>query len=267
MVKVKTDITGWKLCEHGVPGSRLVVIRQAEDYIRPNGRREARWLCQCTCGSEKLLVAFAINLMRGLTLSCGCVKHERTVARCKKYNKYNLSGDFGIGIASNCDEEFYFDLEDYEKIYNYCWYKDFSTGYMKTRTVENKWIFLHRFVTDNKYQLVDHINHNKLDDRKSNLRDATRSVNSLNKAKLLSTNTSGITGVSFSKKRNRWWAQLCVNNVSMYLGSFINKDDAIRARLKAEAKYYKEFAPQRHLFAEYNILEDDLIERTEEKEA
>jgi hypothetical protein len=37
------------------------------------------------------------------------------------------------------------------------------------------------------------------------------------------------------------------------LGYFINKDDAIKTRLSAEAKYYGEFAPQKHLFEEYGV--------------
>lgn len=39
-----------------------------------------------------------------------------------------------------------------------------------------------------------------------------------------------------------------------HLGYFANKNDAVIARLKAEAKYFGEFAPQRHLFEEYNIV-------------
>lgn len=46
----------------------------------------------------------------------------------------------------------------------------------------------------------------------------------------------------------------------MHLGSFSDKEDAIKARLQAEAKYFKKFAPQRHLFKQYGILEDDFLE-------
>ena len=44
------------------------------------------------------------------------------------------------------------------------------------------------------------------------------------------------------------------------LGRFSDKEDAIKARLQAEAKYFKEFAPQRHLFKQYGILEDNFLE-------
>lgn len=179
---------------------------------------------------------------------------------CKKYNKYKLNGEFGIGIASNCDEEFYFDLEDYNKIKEYCWYKDFSTGYMKTKTSDNRWIYLHRFITDNQFKTVDHINRNKLDNRKENLRNATKKQNILNRDGVISTNTSGITGVYFNSKRNKWQSQICVDNKITYLGIFTHKEDAIKCRLQAEFEYFKEFAPQRHLFKQYGILEDDFLE-------
>ena len=44
-----------------------------------------------------------------------------------------------------------------------------------------------------------------------------------------------------------------MNNKTKYLGSFKNKEGAIKARLEAEAKYFGEFAPQRHLFEQYGI--------------
>lgn len=45
-----------------------------------------------------------------------------------------------------------------------------------------------------------------------------------------------------------------VENKEIYLGTFTLKEDATKARLAAEAKYFGEFAPQKHLFEEYGIL-------------
>ena len=52
MVKVKTDMTGWKMWEHGFPNSRLIVLERAEDHVGPSGQRSARWICQCSCNDE-----------------------------------------------------------------------------------------------------------------------------------------------------------------------------------------------------------------------
>lgn len=53
-VKPKEDMTGWKMWEHGIPGSRLTVIEQVNDCII-SGVYFAAWLCECACGTRKVL--------------------------------------------------------------------------------------------------------------------------------------------------------------------------------------------------------------------
>ena len=127
MVKVRENMTGWVMSEHGVPDSRLTVIQQTEDYIRPDGRHEARWLCECSC--------------------------------------------------------------------------------------------------------------------KENYRNRSLPKN----------NTSGIIGVGWYEDKNSWRARIEVDGQSIHLGYYAKKDDAIKIRLQAENKYFGEFAPQRHLFEQYEI--------------
>ena len=62
------------------------------------------------------------------------------------------------------------------------------------------------------------------------------------------------------ERLKKWIAYITVNKKRMHLGSFSDKEDAIKARLQAEAKYFKEFAPQRHLFKQYGVLEDDFLD-------
>lgn len=66
-------------------------------------------------------------------------------------------------------------------------------------------------------------------------------------------NTSGIIGVGWYKRYNKWRAYIKTNK-NITLGYFINKKDAIIARLNAELKYFGEFAPQRDLFKHYGIV-------------
>ena len=71
-------------------------------------------------------------MKHGHTKSCGCLNNEKRSLlgkNSKKYNKYNLNGEYGIGWTSNTNEEFYFDLEDYDKIKDYCWFLD-NRGYI-----------------------------------------------------------------------------------------------------------------------------------------
>jgi group I intron endonuclease len=67
-------------------------------------------------------------------------------------------------------------------------------------------------------------------------------------------NTSGFIGVNFDKRCNRWFATIVASGVYHCLGRFDNKEDAIRARLKGELQYFGGFAPQKHLFKEYEII-------------
>ena len=83
------------------------------------------------------------------------------------------------------------------------------------------------------YREVDHINHNRTDNRWSNLRCATKRENTRN-VKMKINNTSGITGVTWSKGTNKWRAQIQAGNKYIHLGCFTNIEDAAKARKAAE---------------------------------
>lgn len=114
-------------------------------------------------------------------------------------------------------------------------------GYLVAGEINNgrKMILMHQLISGKKYQ--DHINGNKMDDRKDNLRDATHSQNNMNKG-IQKNNTSGTTGVVFDKRRNKWCAQIKINKKNIRLGYYIDKNNAIKARKEAEEKYFGEFA-------------------------
>lgn len=118
-----------------------------------------------------------------------------------KRNKYDLSGDFGIGYDVNRNI-FYFDLEDYEKIKDYYWYKH-KFGYIKG-WVNGKHAMLHRVIMNcDKDKEVDHINHVKLDCRKINMRICSRQQNQYNQP-LQKSNTSGYKGVDLHKTSGKY---------------------------------------------------------------
>lgn len=237
MVKVRKDLTGQKF-------NRLTVIKQIEDYVDKNGKHYAQWLCECDCANKAKLTVRGCNLISGNTTSCGCLRKEISSINNKKYNSYNLSNEYGIGYTTK-NEEFYFDLEDYEKIKDYCWYIDVN-GYVMTdiRTSKNrKAIGMHRLVTDCPSDLIpDHIHGNKTrhDNRKSNLRIVTRNQNNMNKIKQ-SNNTSGITGVYWNDNWKKWIAQIVVNKQNFQKG-FNSFEDAVSQRKEWEEKYFGEFS-------------------------
>ena len=95
--------------------SELKVIERANDRISQSGRKIVMWKCLCSCG--KYIEVRGDSLRMGHTKSCGQNRKN------KKGNKYDLSGDYGVGYTYK-NEPFYFDLEDYNKIKEYTWYKN-----------------------------------------------------------------------------------------------------------------------------------------------
>lgn len=84
--------------------------------------------------------------------------------------------------------------------------------------------------------MIDHINGDKSDNRIANLRSVTRRENLKNSA-LRPSNTSGVSGVSWLKRRKRWQARIMVDNLQISLGVFHDFNDAVAARLEAEKRY------------------------------
>lgn len=83
---------------------------------------------------------------------------------------------------------------------------------------------------------IDHINHNRADNRLENLRVVSVQDNQRN-TKIRSTNTSGFNGVHYLKKQKVWRAVIYVDKKPIALGHFKNIDDAIEARKKANVEY------------------------------
>ncbi|WP_273761537.1 HNH endonuclease signature motif containing protein [Aeromonas hydrophila] len=84
---------------------------------------------------------------------------------------------------------------------------------------------------------IDHINGNKSDNRLENLRLASNQVNSKNQ-KRKSTNSSGLTGVSWDSQTGMWRAHITVNGKMKSLGRYKDKESALLARKDADARYY-----------------------------
>ena len=207
---------------------RLTFIR----YFGKVGRYKMATV-KCDCSDNEFNVILD-NLLKGTTTSCGCFFKEQMYKRFKKFNTYDLTGEYGIGYASK-GEEFYFDLEDYEKIKNHYWRT--YDGYIVT-SYKNKSTFFHRMVspeiTDKNY-VIDHINRDKKDNRKSNLRVIRNADNLMNTTPQ---SPIGTKGVSWNKAHRKWEMYIWQNNKKIKSKYFINIKDAIDERVKMEKLYY-----------------------------
>lgn len=128
------------------------------------------------------------------------------------------------------------DDEDYFLLEEHSWHIH-QTGYA-CRTVVNgdKWdkIFLHREIlkTTDGFD-TDHINRNRLDNRKENLRIVSRKKNKENSS-LYNNNTSGTSGVSWHKMSGKWMAYINHNSARIHLGIYSTRDEAIAVRKAKE---------------------------------
>lgn len=156
-------------------------------------------------------------------------------------NQAKCCGDY-YTLYTNKGEPFYVDADDYDKVKNITWCK--GTGGYIIGKLKGKNVSIHRLIMDfPKGFDVDHKHGEKSrhDNRKSNLRIATESQNCINK-NIQSNNTSGCTGVSFDKGKQRWRAEIWFQGKRIHLGWFKDFEDAVAVRKQAEEEYFGEWS-------------------------
>lgn len=146
------------------------------------------------------------------------------------------------------------DEVDYENLSANKWKFD-SNGYV-ARSVfigringitKTKTILMHRLIMNTpKGMDTDHINGNKLDNRRSNLRVCTTSQNCSNQHRRTNAKNN-YRGVHWHKKLGKWQAKIVVNYKQIYLGVFENELDAAKTYNNAAIKHHGEFARLNHI--------------------
>lgn len=163
-----------------------------------------------------------------------------------------LFDNYGVLCIENTNV--YFDIDDLSIIKSRNWHID-KDGYLVHSYFyfgQIRFVRFHRLIMNvERMQIVDHINRNRADNRKSNLRVCERTENDRNRG-LYATNTSGITGIHYDKKRSKWVASITYNCKRLFIGRFDYKEEAVKARLTKEVELFKDFAPQRALLEAYN---------------
>lgn len=141
------------------------------------------------------------------------------------------------------------DDEDFERLAQFKWYAlKHPKGYTARRNVrlpngKQTTIKMHRFIMDAPPRMdVDHINGNSLDNRRQNLRLATRQQNCFNSDKSGMNKSSRYKGVSILRRLNKWQAAIVINGRKRYLGLYESEVVAAEIYDRAAVYYHGEFA-------------------------
>lgn len=142
--------------------------------------------------------------------------------------------------------------EDYEYLMQWKWhvYKATTGGWYAKRNMNKKEaekagkrraVYMHRVIAErmglDMSKFIDHNDRDSLNNCRSNLRSVTQKQNQENRG-LQSKNKSGYAGVWFNKRSKKWVACLGHNKEKIHLGTYSDKEDAVKARKEAEKKYY-----------------------------
>ena len=144
-------------------------------------------------------------------------------------------------IYTKKGEKIKVDNADYHWLNQYSWYIT-KQGYAAARVHGTCWL-MHRFIlglTDPRIH-TDHINLDRTDNRRSNLRACTQAENNCNSRSIKDT-TSKFKGVSWNKRDKKWEVRITVKGKYKFLGYFNCEKQAAEAYDEAAKKYQKEFA-------------------------
>lgn len=195
----------------------LTIIKE----VAPKNKKR-RFIVKCDCGVEKEVSLG--NILNGSTKSCGCQKSKKhnlsntklfrlwvdMRQRCYNKNNVNYNNYGGSGITV-CDEW----CKDFMTFHNWA----YANGY-KEETLPNGFnkLTIDRIDVNGNYE-------------PSNCRWVDMKIQATNKG-ILSTNTSGYVGVSWSKSIGKWVCVISLNNKSKRIGAYKTQKEAVEARNK-----------------------------------
>lgn len=154
----------------------------------------------------------------------------------KAYNDFIEKKDYVEVLYRNTGKSFICDIEDWQKVEHMCWSYTYH-GYPVTNIGNNIVKRFHQVILDiPEGKVCDHINRDKSDNRRNNLRIVTQQKNTQNSS-IRNDNKTGCTGVAYYKNLDKYRAYITINQKQINLGYFEDINQAILARLEAGRKY------------------------------
>lgn len=200
-MKVRKDIIGEKY-------GRLTVIERANDIVYGNGDRYPAYRCKCDCGNECVKAATYIKGFKDVC--CTECSNKKISNSLYDENEFCPKDDYYEVKCNNSDLVFLIDAEDKDKVAQHCWYihKSDRTDnlfyvYGRHRT-SREHLKLHRYILDcyDDELVIDHENHNGLDNRKANLNICFVNENAWNKSEVRG--NIPYQNITFDKNRNQY---------------------------------------------------------------
>lgn len=216
---IKEDLTGQKF------GMLTVIDSKFKS-------KKTYYLCKCDCGNEKWIRADSIK--SGKQQSCGCLRKKT------QFKKNDLTGKkFGRLLAieevsKNKDGRYLWKCKC--DCGNYTIVEGSNLIYGSTQSCGCYKLDLAR--EQQKVARKAHIEKNIIEDT---------NISVINRTKPMKHNKSGVTGVIWDPRRDKWIAEIRFKNNYYYLGRFEDKEDAIKARKEAEEKLHKKFLREKGL--------------------
>lgn len=183
------------------------------------------------CGNDFLIPPCYYDIRKTCSIKCSAIYKQKR----NEYILYDTYAEIIIKSKKYGEQKALIDLEDIEKCKKYNWCLKYDKTIKNSYLHNSKGLILHRYIMncpDN--MVIDHINHNTLDNRKQNLKICTEIENLRNKKN----NISGYVGVSHYKRDNTWESNITINNHKIFLGRYKDINEAIKARKQAEQEYF-----------------------------
>ena len=195
--------------------NNLIILKELEKHVCKSGQTKRVFQLKCFCGQE--FRALIESVKRGNTKSCGCLRKKVTAGLNKKHG---LCGHrlytIWSGMVARATNSYY--KEYFGRGISICreWRDDFKVFY--------DWAITNGYGHDLTIDRID----NDGNYEPNNCRWANDTTQTRNRRKIHANNTSGHKGVS--KHRNKWQSSITINYKMICLGTFSNKEDAVKAR-------------------------------------